>query len=135
MVKLILGLKGLGKTKVLIEHANLAVKNEHGNIICIEKGTKLTFDLSHKIRLIDIDAYNVKSYDQMLAFINGILASDYDVTSIFIDSIMKICGDDYSEFEKFLSSIINIEGKEFFITASADEKAVPANIKKYMTEI
>ena len=135
MVKLVLGLKGLGKTKVLIEQANQAVKNDDGNIICIEKGNKLTYDLSHKIRLIDIDCYNVKDFSHMLTFISGILAGDYDVSTIFIDSIMKICGDNYDEFEKFLTDISSINDKKFFITASADEKTVPAAIKKYMINI
>ena len=134
MVNLVLGLKGLGKTKVLIEQANQAVKNEHGNIVCIEKGTKLTYDLSHKIRLIDIKSYNIKDFSHMRAFICGILARDYDVTSIFIDSIMKICGDDYDEFEKFLDEISGFE-KKFFITASADESTVPDAIRKYMIKI
>jgi hypothetical protein len=132
MVKLLIGLKGLGKTKTLIESANSAIDKEAGHIICIEKGTKLTFDLNHSIRLIDISSYNVSSFNQMLAFIGGILASDYDVTAIFIDSILKICGEDFAEFEKFLNEISKINDKTFFITASVDEKTVPASIKNFV---
>ena len=92
MITLLIGKKGSGKTKKLIELANEAVKNSNGNVVVIEKGLKLTYDISHKARLVDSDAYSIEGLDALVGFISGICAANYDVTDIFVDSTLKITG-------------------------------------------
>ncbi len=134
MLKLIMGHKGSGKTKLLIEMVNTSADVDQGDVICIEKGKKLQFDIKHNVRLIDISEYDVKDFNSFFGFICGIIASDYDITSIYIDSILKICSDDLVEFEKFLFKLNNLienEGKSIVITASGDSSALPENVKKH----
>ena len=92
MITLLTGKKGSGKTKKLIEMANEAVKNSNGNVVVVEKGLKLTYDISHAARLIDIDSYDVQGGKGLYGFLAGICAGNYDVTDIFVDSALKIAG-------------------------------------------
>jgi ABC-type phosphate/phosphonate transport system ATPase subunit len=105
MVKLIIGVKGTGKTKTLIEMVNNAQKNTNGCVVCIEKGNKLRYDVNSQIRLIDTVEYLVSDAQSLYGFVAGILASNYDVTDIFIDSCLKICNEDVAAFEKFLLEV------------------------------
>ena len=88
MIKLFIGGKGSGKTKTLIEMVNNAVEASKGNVICIEKGDKLIHDITYKARLIDTDAYSVADAEALYGFIAGILASNSDITDIFVDSAL-----------------------------------------------
>ena len=90
MVKVIMGVKGTGKTKQMIEMINAAVTTENGNVIAIERGPKLTYDLSYRIRLIDTLDYELTTFERMKGFISGLYASNFDITHIFIDSLGKI---------------------------------------------
>ena len=90
MVRVIMGVKGTGKTKQMIELINSAVHSENGNVVCIERGPKLTYDIHYKIRLVEASHYEMKSFDFMKGFISGLYAGDYDITHIFIDSLTKI---------------------------------------------
>ena len=92
MVTLLTGKKGSGKTKKLIELAKEAVEKSNGNVVLIEKGQKLTYNLPYSVRLVDSDAYDVKGADALLGFISGICAGNYDVTDVFVDSTLKITG-------------------------------------------
>ena len=93
MVKLIVGSRGTGKTKKLIEQVQQAAKVSKGHVVCIEKGDSLRFDLSYHIRLIDIEEYGVKGPEAYFGFIAGLLAGNYDITEIFGDATFKIlCG-------------------------------------------
>ena len=105
MVKLILGVKGTGKTKTLIEMVNAAQNETKGNVVCIEKGNKLRYDVNSQVRLIDTVEYLVADAQALFGFVAGILASNYDVTDIFIDSCLKICNEDIAAFEKFLLEV------------------------------
>ena len=105
MVKLIIGVKGTGKTKTLIEMVNEAQKNTNGCVVCIEKGNKLRYDVNSQIRLIDTVEYLVTDAQSLYGFVAGILASNYDVTDIFVDSCLKICNEDVVAFEKFLLAV------------------------------
>ena len=93
MVTLLIGKKGTGKTKKLISLANEAVAASSGNVVVIEKGAKLTYDVTHKARLIDTDQYSISGYNMLYGFISGICAGNYDVTDILVDSTFKICKD------------------------------------------
>jgi len=107
LVKVIMGLKGSGKTKQLIELANRAVMEESGNVVCIECGRQLTYDLSYKVRLIDVMEYDLKTnYDCFYSFICGIYAQNFDVSHIFIDGLYKVTGsDDVEMAEKFMETL------------------------------
>ncbi len=132
MVKVIMGLKGMGKTKALIDMVNTAVKEDHGDVICIEKGTKLTYDINHSARLVDISQFNIKSYDSFLAFLSGLIAGNHDITSIYVDSIFKFCPDNLGDFAAFLSDVEALaEGKTVIITVSYDNALATDEIKKY----
>ena len=91
MLKLIIGKKGSGKTKTLISMVNDALNMTKGDVVCIEKGDKLKFDIRYQCRLIDAEEYLIDDGQSLFGFISGILASNHDVTDIFIDSALKIC--------------------------------------------
>ena len=97
-----MGLKGSGKTKQLIELVQKAADEEHGDVVCIEKSTKLTYDIPHKIRLIDASQYEFNGYNFLKGFISGLHSANYDITHIFIDSVLRIINKDVdSEAEDF----------------------------------
>ena len=136
MVRVIMGVKGTGKTKQMIELINSAVHSEHGNVVCIEKGAKLTFDIHSKIRLVEAGDYNITSYDMMRGFISGLYAGNYDITHIFIDSLTKIVGTDadvaaVEDFLDWLNSFGEKNGIKFTVTISADASLATDGIKKY----
>ncbi len=108
MIKLIIGKKGSGKTKTLIDLVNTALNTSKGSVVCIEKGDKLKFDINYRCRLIDSDEYLVTDAEYLYGFIAGILASDHDVTDIFVDSALKICQNDVSGFDKFLNNLYTL---------------------------
>ena len=108
MIKVIMGKKGSGKTKQMIDMINSAVQTEHGNVVCIERGSKLTFDISHQIRLVESSEYDITSYTALKGFVSGMYAGNYDITHIFIDSLTKIVGGECDhETEKFLAWLDN----------------------------
>ena len=136
MVKLIMGLKGSGKTKQMIELIKKAVEEEHGDIICLEKGPKLTYDIPHKARLISITQYNFGSYEFLEGFISGLNASNYDISHIFIDSLQKIVNtENENELEEFLGWLERFGEREsikFTITYSAEPSLAGAGIQKFL---
>lgn len=134
MLKLIVGKKGSGKTKQLISMVNSAVEVSNGKVVCIEKGTKLTYDINHSARLLDTDSYHVSGYDAFYGFLAGIAASDFDVKEIFVDSILKIAGDDFSEVTKLIAKIDTLfnDGVTVTITVSADASELPEALKSYL---
>lgn len=138
MVTLLVGHKGSGKTKKLISLANEAVTKSTGNVVVIEKGAKLTYDVTHKARLIDTDQYHISGYDVLFGFISGICAGNYDVTDIFVDSTFKICSDDKEDLKTFVSKIKALsDNAETNITLliSADKEELPADIEAVMAEV
>ena len=108
MVTLLIGKKGTGKTKKLISRAKEAVDASSGNVVVIEKGAKLTYDVTHKARLIDTDQYAISGYDMLYGFIGGICAGNYDVTDILVDSTFKICKEGIAGLEAFTAKLQNL---------------------------
>lgn len=106
-MKLILGAKGSGKTKTLIELVNVALNESNGSVVCIEKGDKLRFDINYRCRLINTEQYSVSDGDTLYGFVAGILASNHDVSDLFIDSALKICRN-REEFDTLLSKLDNL---------------------------
>ena len=135
MIRVIMGKKGSGKTKQMIEMINNAVQTEHGNVICIEKGNKLTFDIHYQIRLVESSQYDIANYTALKGFVSGLYAGNYDITHIFIDSLTKIVGGQCdNETEKFLDWLNNFGEQhniKFTITISDDESLAPEGVKQY----
>ena len=132
MIKLFIGSKGSGKTKTLIEMVNNAVAESKGNVVCIEKGDKLIHDITYKARLIDTDDYLVCDADALYGFIAGILASNSDITDIFVDSALKIIGNDTVAFEQMLSKLNKIcADVNLVMTSSIAVEECPEAIKAY----
>ena len=137
MVKLIVGNKGSGKTKALINMTNAAVKSTTGNVVCIEKGLKLTYDIDHKARLIDIEQYAVSGFEALYGFIAGILAGNYDITEMFVDATLKIGGRDFEAFAAMVEKLVELTKTSGFVitfTVSCDKSELPEGIHKYMIE-
>ena len=131
MITLIIGNKGSGKTKRLIQLANEAVEKSNGNVVVIEKGAKLTYDVSHKARLIDIEQYNVSGFDAFYGFLSGICAGNYDVTDIFVDSTLKITGRDFEALADFVAKANELASHsevKIVMLISADARELPARI-------
>ncbi len=134
MVKIITGNKGSGKTKVLVDMINKAAGSSSGSVICVEKGMNLTYDISHKARLIVSDEYGIDCYDTCYGFIAGILSGNYDITDVFVDGILKIGGRNYDELAKFLDKLNALSGENIAvtITVSEDTNKLPDSVTKYM---
>ena len=107
-MQLIVGLKGTGKTKTLIEEVNKASNETKGVVICIEYGRKLNNDITTRARLVDALEYGVDSADKLYGFLCGMVACNYDITEIFIDSALKMCGDNVGAFEEFVCKVDKI---------------------------
>ena len=134
MVRVIMGVKGTGKTKQMIDMINEAVQSEHGNVVCIEKGNKLTFDIHYQIRLVDSSEYDVANFTALKGFIYGLHAGNYDITHVFIDSLTKIVpSDGYNETEDFLKWLNDFGENhdiKFTITISDEPDLAPEGIKQ-----
>ena len=135
MIRVIMGKKGSGKTKQMIEMINNAVQTEHGNVVCIEKGNKLTFDIHYQIRLVESSQYDIADYTALKGFVSGLYAGNYDITHIFIDSLTKIvgreCDNETEKFLDWLNAFGEKHGIKFTITISDDASLAPEGIKKY----
>ena len=136
MIRVIMGKKGSGKTKQMIEMINNAVQTEHGNVVCIEKGNKLTFDIHYQIRLVEASQYNVDSYTALKGFISGLHAGNFDITHVFIDNLYSLSkSKDPVETENFLDwcNLFSAENKVAFTFTIADDPSNPPEyIARYM---
>ncbi len=137
MVKVIVGKKGTGKTKMLIDMVNRAVEEDHGSIVCIEAGRNLTYDIKYAARLIDICDYPLApGVDTLFAFICAIYAQNFDVTNIFIDSLQKAARiDDIEEFERFINQLDEFSEKhhiKFTVMLSCDRDLAEKHLSKYL---
>ena len=132
MLKLIIGVKGTGKTKTLINMVNGALEVTKGDVVCIEKGTKLRYDIKPSARLIDVDEYTIADAQSLYGFVAGILASNHDVTDLFIDGTLKICNHNQADFEKLaqeLATLSNRTNINLTMTVSMAEADLPASVK------
>ena len=131
MVSLIIGNKGSGKTKRLIELINEAVKKSDGTIVCIEKSPLLTYEVTHKARLIETERYGVEGSDAFYGMLSGILAQDHDITEIFLSPPFKIIARYYEEFADLIEKVkklSEITDTDFVFTVSEDEDKLPARV-------
>lgn len=135
MLKLIIGVKGTGKTKNLIEMVNKAYDETNGSVVCIEKGVKLRYDVKYQVRLINTNEYFVFDAQSLYGFIAGTLAGNHDITDVFVDSALKICGEDVEAFDKLLPELDELAGKcsaNIVMTASIPVEAASETVKKYL---
>ena len=131
MISIILGHKGEGKTKRLISCVNEAIENSKGNVVCVEKETKLTYDVNYRARLIATDDYEVKGYAAFYGFLAGVCAGNHDITDVLVDATLRIGGRDYSELASFLEKVYELSSvneKDFVFTISADKEELPESI-------
>ncbi len=128
MIKIIIGRKGSGKTKKLVDLVNEATNKSLGNVVCIEKGDTLTYSVTHKARLIDADAYGISGYGEYYGMLSGIKAGNHDITHIFGDATLRIGTRDYDELVAFLARLSKIGDVEFLFTVSADKEELPKKL-------
>ena len=135
MLKLLIGVKGTGKTKTLIELVNDALSKTQGDVVCIEKGIKLRYDVKYQARLINTNEYLVFDGEALYGFIAGILASNHDVSDLFVDSALKICNEDRAAFEKMVLAVDELSSKmnvNVVMTSSLPIEEASDAIKKYL---
>ena len=132
MLKLIVGVKGTGKTKNLINLVNGALEVTKGDVVCIEKGNKLRYDIKPAARLVNAEEYMISDAQSLFGFIAGIIASNHDVTDLFVDGTLKICGGAVADFEKLAQELSCLVGKtdiNLTLSVSMPEEDVPASVK------
>ncbi len=135
MLKLIVGLKGSGKTKTIVDMANAKLDETKGAVVFIEKGTKLIHEVKYQARLLDTDEYLINDGAKLYGFVAGNYGSNHDVADIFIDSALKICGNDMNQFAAFLDNVIAFTATHpvnFVITSSLAAEDLPEKYKKYL---
>ena len=135
MLKLIIGVKGTGKTKTLINLVNGALEVTKGDVVCIEKGTQLRYDIKPAARLVNADEYMITDAQSLYGFIAGILASNHDVSDLFVDSALKICNEDVAAFEKLVLAVDELCSKmnvNVVMTSSLPVEEASDTIKKYL---
>ena len=131
MIKIIIGKKGSGKTKKLVDLVNAATAESLGNVVCIEKGDTLNFSVTHKARLINTETYGISGFDAFYGMLCGVCAGNYDVTDIFSDATLKIVGKDFDHLADFfdrVSALSEETNTNFVFTVSCDESELPQHI-------
>ncbi len=135
MIHVIMGLKGSGKTKKLIDAINAAVAEAHGDVVCIEYGKQLTYDVTYKVRLVNSKEYGIKNSDMLKGFLSGMHAGNFDITNVFIDNLYKTIGDDKAAGEDFIAWCAKFaadNSMEITITVSEDPANVSESLKQYL---
>ena len=131
MVKLLIGEKGTGKTKKLINCVNAALDKTNGHVVCVEKDDLLRYQISYKVRLLAASNYSIEGYDAFYGFLSGLCAGDHDITDILIDATLKIGGRDYEALADFLTKVASLSalsGTDFTFTISTEKSNLPAKI-------
>lgn len=135
MIHVIMGLKGSGKTKKLIDAIHDAVDKAAGDVVCIEYGKKLTYDVTYKVRLVDSKEYGIRSGEMLKGFLSGLHAGNFDITNVFIDNLYKTIGSDRAAAEDFVAWCAKFaadNGMEITMTISDDPAEMPESIRQYL---
>ena len=135
MIHVIMGLKGSGKTKKLIDAINAAVADAHGDVVCIEYGKKLTYDVTYKVRLVDSREYGISTPDMLKGFLSGLHAGNFDITQVYIDNLYKTIGNDRAAGEAFIlwaADFAAANSMEITMTVSDDPTMASEAVKKYL---
>ena len=135
MIHVIMGLKGSGKTKKMLDSIQEAVAQASGDVVCIEYGKKLTYDVTYKVRLVDSKEYGIQSAEMLKGFLSGLHAGNFDITNVFIDNLYKTIGSDKATAEDFVAWCAKFAAEnnmEITITISEDPTGASEEIKKYL---
>lgn len=136
MVRLIMGAKGAGKTKQLIELVHAAVESESGSVVCIEPSKDMTYDISYNVRLVNAGEYNLNSFECLRGFLCGLYAGNYDISHVFVDNLCKIVGsNDMVQVEKLLHWMDRFSEQnavKFTVTISGEADSLPESMKQYL---
>ena len=134
MIKLIIGKKGTGKTKILIDQINDAVKSTNGNIVCIEKGDNIRRSISFRVRWCDSESFGIEGFDAFYGFVAGMLAGNFDIKDVFVDGILKIGGRDYEALGTMLEKLdkLTVDDTTVVFTISADAEELPESVKQFI---
>ena len=135
MIKIIMGLKGSGKTKKLIDSINAALNDVSGDVVCIEYGKKLTYDVNYRVRLVDSQEYAVSNSDMLKGFLSGLHAGNFDITNVYIDNLYKTIGADRAAGEAFIlwcAEFAQANNMNITITVSDDPAEASEEVKKYL---
>ncbi len=139
MIQLILGTKGKGKTKILLDKVNSAVEEAKGNIVYLDKSNKHMYELSNKVRLIDVKAYLIDNSEEFLGFISGIISQDHDLEAIYLDSFLYISHLEKQDMDQLIpifEKLNKLSDKyfvDFIISMSCNEKDLPDPLKQYVS--
>ena len=135
MIHVIMGLKGSGKTKKMIDSIHEAVANAHGDVVCIEYGKKLTYDVNYRVRLVDSKEYGINNLDMLKGFLSGLHAGNFDITHVYIDNLYKTIGTDRATGEAFIAwcaEFAQVNNMEITMTISDDPAQVSDMVKQYL---
>ena len=135
MIHVIMGLKGSGKTKKLVDSIKETVAKAQGDVVCIEYGQKLTYDLPHKVRLVDSKEYGISNPDMLKGLLSGLHAGNFDITNVYIDNLYKTIGNDRAAGEEFLlwcAKFAEANNMEITVTVSDDAALASEEVKAYL---
>ena len=135
MIQVIMGLKGSGKTKKLIDSIHEAVANASGDVVCIEYGKKLTYDVNYRVRLVDSQEYGISNPDMLKGFLSGLHAGNFDITNVYIDNLYKTIGNDRAAGEDFIlwcAEFAKVNNMNITVTVSDDAALASDAIKAYL---
>ena len=135
MIQVIMGLKGSGKTKRLINSINEAVANAQGDVVCIEYGKQLTYDINYRVRLVDSKEYEIDNLDKLKGLLSGLHAGNFDITNVYIDNLYKTIGTDRAVGEEFIlwcAGFAEANKMNITITVSDDAAACSAAVKAFL---
>ena len=138
MIQLSIGKTGSGITNKFIDLVNAAAESSKGDVVCVEKGDTLTFNITHKARLIDAEDYGISGYGELYALLCGIQSANHDVTDIFVDATLRLGSRNYDEFAAFLdrlSAVAEDSNTKFTFTVSCDESELPASVFEVATKL
>ena len=135
MIQVIMGLKGSGKTKKLIDSINQTVASAQGDVVCIEYGKKLTYDVNYRVRLVDSKEYGINNLDMLKGFLSGLHAGNFDITNVYIDNLYKTIGVDRAAGEDFIlwcATFAEANNMNITVTVSDDPAGASEEIKKFL---
>ena len=135
MIHVIMGLKGSGKTKKLIDSIHAAVAEASGDVVCIEYGKKLTYDVNYRVRLVDSEEYGICSLDMLKGFLSGLHAGNFDITNVYIDNLYKTIGNDRANGEEFIlwcAEFAKANNMNITITVSDDPAEASEAVKAFL---
>ena len=135
MIQVIMGLKGSGKTKKMIASINEALASANGDVVCIEYGKKLTYDINYRVRLVDSKEYGINNLDMLKGFLSGLHAGNFDITNVYIDNLYKTIGTDRAAGEAFIlwcANFAKTNDMNITITVSDDPAQAAEAVKRYL---